>query len=120
MSAATSGNTAGLDFAELVRATNCSVVACHRRQLGHILQQYAPALQVQDAVLAPELQLAVDALAGGADENAELLLRDVHFRTEIGGQRTKSSRQAGGAYGREAAIGQKKVSEPDWQRFYPP
>ena len=28
-------------------------------------------------------------------------------------------RQAGGAYGREAAIGQKKVSEPDWQRFYP-
>jgi hypothetical protein len=42
-----------------------------------------PALQNQNAVLAPELQLAVDAFAHGADENAELFLRDVHFGTEI-------------------------------------
>src|SRR6478752_747043 len=71
-----------------------SVVPCHRRQLGHVLQQYPSALQVQDAVLAPELQLTVDAFAGGADEDAELLLRDVHFGPEVGGECTEPSRQA--------------------------
>ena len=59
------------------------IVPRHRRQLGHVLQQDATALQVEDAVLAPELQLTVDALAGGADEDAELFLRNVHFGTEI-------------------------------------
>src|SRR5437867_10952346 len=71
-----------------------SLVPCHRRQLGHVLQQYPSALQVQNAVLAPELQLTVDAFAGGADEDAELLLRDMHFGTKIGGERAKPSRQA--------------------------
>ena len=60
-----------------------------RGQLGHVLQQNAPALQVQNAVLAPELQLTVDAFARGADEDAELLLRDVHLGAEIGGQRSR-------------------------------
>ena len=46
------------------------LVPRHRRQLGHVLQQDAAALQVQNAVLAPELQLAVDAFARGADEHA--------------------------------------------------
>src|SRR3954462_5503685 len=71
-----------------------SVVPCHRRQLGHVLQQYPAALQVQNAVLAPELQLAVDALAGGADEDAELLLRDVHLGAEIFAQRAEPSGEA--------------------------
>src|SRR6266404_6504192 len=70
------------------------LVPRHRRQLGHVLQQYPSALQVQDAVLAPELQLTVDAFAGGADEDAELLLRDVHFGTEIGGECAEPTRQA--------------------------
>src|SRR5438034_1060729 len=71
-----------------------SLVPCRRRQLGHVLQQYPSALQVQNAVLAPQLQLTVDALAGGADEDAELLLRDVHFGTEVGGECAEPSRQA--------------------------
>src|SRR5882757_800654 len=66
-----------------------SVVSRHRRQLGHVLQQYPSALQVQNAVLAPELQLAVDAFAGGADEDAELLLRDVDFGAEVASQRAE-------------------------------
>jgi hypothetical protein len=44
------------------------LVPRHRRQLGHVLQQNASALQVEDAVLAPKLQLAVNAFAGGADK----------------------------------------------------
>src|SRR4029079_10711965 len=71
-----------------------SVVPCHRRQLGHVLQQYPSALQVENAVLAPELQLTVDAFTGGADEDAELLLRDVHLGTEIGGECAEPARQA--------------------------
>ena len=70
-----------------------SLVARHRGQPVHVLQQDPAALQVQDAVLAPELQLAVDAFAGGADEYAELLLRDVHLGAEIGGQRAEPARQ---------------------------
>jgi hypothetical protein len=50
-----------------------------------ILQQDAAALQVQNAVLAPGLELAVDAFARGADEHPELLLRDMHLGAEIGG-----------------------------------
>src|SRR5215470_17179708 len=38
-------------------------VAGDRFQLLHVLQQDAAALQVQDTVLAPRLQLTVDALA---------------------------------------------------------
>ncbi len=71
-----------------------SLVPCHRGQLGHILQQDAAALQVQNAILAPELQLTVDAFARRADEDTELLLRDVDFRSEIRRQRTQPSRQA--------------------------
>ena len=41
------------------------------------------ALQIKDSVLAPLLQLAIDALTCSADEHAELLLRDVYFRAEI-------------------------------------
>src|ERR1700688_918601 len=63
------------------------LVARHRRQLGHVLQQNAPALQIQNAVLAPELQLTVDAFARGADEDTELLLRDMDLGAEIGRQR---------------------------------
>src|SRR5439155_8126447 len=58
-----------------------------------ILQQDAAALQVENAVLAPELQLTVDALARGADEDAELLLRNMNFRSEIGGQCAEPARQ---------------------------
>src|SRR6476659_2527489 len=75
---------------ELVK-TAVSLVPCHRRQLGHVLQQDASALQVKDAVPAPQLQLAVDAFAGGADKDAELLLRDVHLGPEIGGKRAESA-----------------------------
>src|ERR1700737_3920688 len=70
------------------------LVPRHRRQLGHVLQQYAAALQVQNAVLAPELQLTVDAFAGGADEDAELLLRDVDFRSEVASQRAEPAGEA--------------------------
>src|SRR5579871_5937055 len=52
-------------------------------QLVHVLQQNAAALQVEDAVLAPGLELAIDALARCTDEDAELLLRDVHLGAEI-------------------------------------
>src|SRR5207244_10049823 len=70
------------------------LVPRHRRQLGHVLQQDTAALQVQYAVLAPELELAVDAFAGGADEDAELFLRDVHLGTEIRRQRAQPAREA--------------------------
>ena len=39
------------------------LVPRHGRQLGHVLKQDSSALQVQNAVLAPELQLAIDAFA---------------------------------------------------------
>src|SRR6185436_19744879 len=48
---------------------------------------------IQNAVLAPKLQLTIDAFAGGADEDTELLLRDVDFRAEIGGQRAEPARE---------------------------
>ncbi|KAH2816221.1 hypothetical protein KXV85_004376, partial [Aspergillus fumigatus] len=70
------------------------VVPRHGGQLVQILQQDAAALQVQDAVLAPELELAVDALAGGADEDAELLLGNVNLGTEIGSQRAEAAGEA--------------------------
>src|SRR5437879_1240080 len=70
------------------------LVARDRGQTIQVLQQDAAALQVQNAVLAPGLQLAVDAFARGADEHAELFLRDVHFGTEISGERAKPARQA--------------------------
>ena len=38
--------------------------------------------------------MPVDAFARGADENAELLLRDVHLRAEIGGERTEPARES--------------------------
>src|ERR1700739_2777884 len=69
------------------------IVARDRGQLVQVLQQDAAALQVKNAVLAPGLQLPVDAFARGADENAELLLRDVHLRAEIGGERTEPARE---------------------------
>src|SRR5271166_5439430 len=50
-------------------------VARDRGQLGHVPQQDAAALQVQNAVLAPGLELTIDAFARCADEDAELFLR---------------------------------------------
>src|SRR5262245_58032023 len=55
-------------------------------QLVEVLQQDAAALQIEDAVLAPGLQLPVDALACGADEDAKLFLGDMDLGTEILGQ----------------------------------
>src|SRR5215831_5635767 len=63
------------------------LVVCDQGQLVHILQQNAAALQVEDAVLAPGLELAIDALARRTDEDAKLLLRDMHIGTEIRRQR---------------------------------
>src|SRR5579871_2645935 len=68
-------------------------VACDRGQLGYVPQQDAAALQVQNAVLPPGLQLAVDALARCADEDAELLLRDMHLGAKIGGERAEPPRE---------------------------
>src|SRR5438105_12912891 len=70
------------------------LVPCNRGQPVQVLQQDAAALQIEDAVLAPALQLTVDAFARGADEHAELFLRDVHFGTEISGERAEPARQA--------------------------
>jgi len=67
-------------------APRSSVVARDVVQAGHVLQQDAAALQIEDAVLAPGLQLPGDALACGADEHAELLLRNVDFGAEILGE----------------------------------
>src|SRR5207245_6075303 len=55
--------------------------------------QDAAALQIQNAVLAPELQLTVDAFARGADEDAELFLRDMNLGAKIRRQRTEPPRQ---------------------------
>src|SRR5207237_5855847 len=60
-----------------------------RGQPAQVLQQDAAALQVQDAVLAPALELTVDAFARSADEHPELFLRDMHFGAEIGGERAE-------------------------------
>src|ERR1700760_878972 len=68
-------------------------VARDRGEPGQVLQQDAAALQVEDAILAPGLQLTIDALARGADEDAELLLRDMHLGAEIGGERAEPARQ---------------------------
>src|SRR6476646_1891380 len=75
------------------RRSEALLVPRHRRQPVQVLQQDAAALQVENAVLAPELQLTVDAFAGGADEDAELFLRDVHFGTEIGGKCAEPPRE---------------------------
>src|SRR5450755_4624718 len=69
------------------------LVTRHRGEPVHVQQQNAAALQIENVFLAPELQLTVDAFARGADEDAELLLRDVHFGSVIGGQRAEPSRQ---------------------------
>src|SRR5258708_10832534 len=74
-----------------VGAGGALLVARDRGQPCQVLQQDAAALQIEDAVLAPGLQLPVDALARGADEDAELFLRNVHLGTEIIGQRAKSA-----------------------------
>src|SRR5689334_4856090 len=71
-----------------------SVVAGDRVEARHVLQQDAAALQIQNAILAPGLQLPVDAFASGADEYAELLLRDVDLGAEIFGQCTQPPRQS--------------------------
>ena len=72
----------------------CAATRCAPpRSAGHVLQQNPAALQVQNAVLAPLLQLTVDAFARRTDEHAELLLRDMHLGAEIGGQRAEPSRQ---------------------------
>jgi multidrug efflux pump subunit AcrB len=65
----------------------------HRGQLGHVLQQDAATLQVENAVLAPELQLTVDAFTRSTDEHPELFLRNMHLRAEIGCQRAEPARQ---------------------------
>src|SRR5216683_5937890 len=70
------------------------IVARDRGQLVQVLQQDAAALQVQNTVLAPGLQLTVDAFARRADEDPELLLRDVHFRSVVGAERAKPAREA--------------------------
>src|ERR1700724_1754543 len=66
-----------------------------RGQPVQILQQDAAALQVQDAVLAPGLELTVDAFARRADEHPEVFLGDVHLGAEIGGERAEPARQPG-------------------------
>src|SRR5262249_17951625 len=76
-----------------LRTKRALFVARDRGQLVEILQQHAAALQIEDAVLAPGLQLAVHALARRADEDAELFLRDVHLRSEIGGERAEAAGQ---------------------------
>src|SRR5712672_517952 len=69
------------------------LVTRHRGEPVHVQQQNAAALQVENAVLAPELQLTIDAFARGADEDPELLLRDVHLGSVIGSQRAEPARQ---------------------------
>src|SRR5262245_18818101 len=73
--------------------TCLSVVARDSCQLAQVLQQNAAPLEVQDTILAPDLQLTIDAFARRADENPELLLRDVHFRSIIGGERAEPARE---------------------------
>src|SRR6185437_10999221 len=75
------------------RRRNDLFVARHRGQLRHVLQQDAAALQIEDAVAAPGLKLAIDAFARGADEDAELLLRNMNLGAEIGRQRAEPARQ---------------------------
>ena len=56
-------------------------------QTAHVLEQDAAALKIENAVLAPLLELPVDALARRADVNAELLLGDMDLRPVIVGER---------------------------------
>src|SRR5229473_2842210 len=69
-----------------------SVMESHRR----VRQLNSPALRIGRAVPAPELQLAVDAFARGADGHPTPLPRDVQLGCGIG-QRAKPSREADGA-----------------------
>jgi hypothetical protein len=41
----------------------------HRRQFAHVLQQNPAGPQIQNAVLAPELQLPIDVFGRNADEH---------------------------------------------------
>src|SRR5437868_525670 len=99
MSGATSGmqqtDRSVPDLAALIRATSTAAlfVARHRGQPAHVQEQDTAALQVQNSVLAPLLQLTVDAFARGADEDAELFLRNMHLGSEVGGQRAQPARQ---------------------------
>src|SRR5882757_7584398 len=62
----------------------------HRR----VRQLNSLALRIRRAVLAPELQLAVDAFARGADGHPEFLLRLTHPGVEIGGHRAEPAPEA--------------------------
>src|SRR3954451_2237579 len=62
-------------------------------QSRHVLQQNSTALQVENAVFTPLLQLPINAFARRADEHPELLLRDVHFGAKVFRERTKPARQ---------------------------
>src|SRR5450631_1537478 len=57
----TRSDTEAPSLARTMRATRDLLVARHRRQLADVLQQDATALQIQNTVLAPQLQLAIDA-----------------------------------------------------------
>src|SRR6266851_2978894 len=67
-----------------------SVMESHRR----VRQLNSPALRIGRAVPAPELQLAVDAFARGADGDGEVLLRPPHPGVEIGGHRAELTPEA--------------------------
>src|SRR5437868_3415864 len=71
------------------RESSALFVARDRGQAGYVLQQDAAPLQVEDAVLAPGLKLPVDAFTRRTDEDAELLLRDVHLGAETAPQRAE-------------------------------
>jgi hypothetical protein len=58
-------------------------VARDRGQSRHVLQQNSTALQIENALFTPLLQLPIDAFARRADEHSELLLRDMNLRTEV-------------------------------------
>ena len=73
---------------------NVTALRAIARELRQVEQQDAAALQIEDSVLAPLLQLAIDAFARRADEDAKLLLRDVDFGAEIRRQRAQPPRQA--------------------------
>src|SRR5450755_789155 len=75
------------------RRPNPLFVARDRGQSRHVLQQNSSPLQVENAVFPPLLQLPIDAFARRADEHPELLLRDVHFGTEVLRERAEPARQ---------------------------
>src|SRR3954466_1237594 len=68
-------------------------VSCERGQSRDVLQQNSTALQVENAVFTPLLQLPIHAFARRTNEDPKLLLRDVHLGAEILRERAKPARQ---------------------------